>query len=169
MDPYLRIIDRGQILEAARTALGFYQWIVQPDFDQEGEVQRAEAMLAAQLAALPPLLAAARGIRGWIDSGETRAPIRSAMIRFWRKRHLLRVPVPLTGAVSLRAGQSWEPAEWLPAFLRAIEQEAANGLDLLFAMERSWFEARRAIVGRRKDTHDAMAVDASGTSSITPP
>lgn len=47
MDPYLRIIDRGQITDAARTALGLHQWLVEPDFDQEGEVQRAEAVLAA--------------------------------------------------------------------------------------------------------------------------
>lgn len=61
MDPYLSIIDRGQIFEAARTALNLHQWIVEPDFDQEGEVQRAEQMLAAQPATLPPLLAAAGG------------------------------------------------------------------------------------------------------------
>jgi hypothetical protein len=76
------------------------------------------------------------------------------------------VPVPLTGAASLRAGQSWMPAEWLPAFLRAIEREAAAGLDLLFAMERSWFEARRVIAGRRKDAHDAMAVDALAAAPV---
>jgi hypothetical protein len=29
--------------EAARTALDYYQWLVAPDFDQEGEVQRAAA------------------------------------------------------------------------------------------------------------------------------
>ena len=43
MDPYLRIIDRGDILDKARAALTLHQWIVEPDFDQEGEVQRAEA------------------------------------------------------------------------------------------------------------------------------
>src|ERR1700693_117831 len=56
MDPYLRIVDRGKILDAARTALERHQWIVEPDFDQEGEVRRAEALLAAQPGALPPLL-----------------------------------------------------------------------------------------------------------------
>ena len=159
MDPYLRIIDRGAILDAARAALGLHQWLVEPDFDQEGEVQRAEAVLAAQAGALPPLLAAAKGFRTWIESGEGRAPIRSALVRFWTRRHLLRLPVPLTGAASLRAEQSWEPETWVPDFLRAVAREAADGLDLLYTMERSWFDARRAITGRRKTSRAGAAVD----------
>lgn len=159
MDPYLRMIDRGEILETAKFALTLHQWIVEPDFDQEGEVQRAEAMLAMQPASLPPLIAAAQGFREWIDSGETRAPMRAAMIRFWRKRQLFRLPVPLTGAAALRSDQSWDRDDWLPAFLRAIAREAADGLDLLYTMERAWFEARRGIAGRRKDSHVAPAVD----------
>src|SRR5579863_5140474 len=38
MDGALRIVDRGQIFEAARAALTLHQWIVEPDFDQEGEI-----------------------------------------------------------------------------------------------------------------------------------
>ena len=34
------------MLPAPRLAL--HQWLVEPDFDQEGEVQRAEAVLGAQ-------------------------------------------------------------------------------------------------------------------------
>ncbi len=159
MDPYLRIIDRGEILDRARAALTLHQWIVEPDFDQEGEVQRAEAMLAMQPASLPPLIAAAQGFRKWVESGETRPAMRSAMIRFWRKRRLLRLPVPLTGAAALGSGQNWDLEEWLPAFLRAIEREAADGLDLLYTMERAWFEARHSIAGRRRDSHVTAAVD----------
>ncbi len=159
MDPYLRIIDRGDILDKARAALTLHQWIVEPDFDQEGEVQRAEALLAMQPASLPPLIAAARGFREWVESGETRPAMRSAMIRFWRKRQLFRLPVPLTGAAALGSEQNWELDEWLPAFLRAIEREAADGLDLLYMMERAWFEARHSIVRRRKDSHVTSAVD----------
>ncbi len=159
MDPHLRIINRGRILDAARAALDLHQWIVEPDFDQEGEVQRAEALLAAQPATLPPLLAAAQGFRAWIENGEQRAPIRSALIRFWTRRDLLHQPIPLTGAVALRADQSWEPQDWLPAFLGALAREAGDGLDLLYALERSWFEARHAIAGRRKTSYAAAAVD----------
>ncbi|MDD2766001.1 MAG: hypothetical protein PHE83_18720 [Opitutaceae bacterium] len=159
MDPYLRIIDRGEILDRARAALTLHQWIVEPDFDQEGEVQRAETMLAIQPASLPPLIAAAQGFREWVESGETRPAMRSAMIRFWRKRRLLRLPVPLTGAAALGSGHNWDLDDWLPAFLRAIEREAADGLDLLYTMERAWFEARHSIAGRRKDSHVTTAVD----------
>jgi hypothetical protein len=166
MDPYLRIIDRGMILDRARAALALHQWIVEPDFDQEGEVQRAEAMLAMQPASLPPLIAGAQGLREWIDAGDARPAMRSALIRFWRKRKLLRLPVPLTGAAALRAGQSWDAGDWLLAFLGAIEREAADGLDLLYALERAWFEARRALAGRRKDSHDARAVDVLAAAPV---
>ena len=159
MDPYLRIIDRGRIIDAARAALDLHQWIVAPDFDQEGEVQRAEAVLIAQPATLPPLLAAAQGFRAWIDSGEQRAPLRAALIRFWRRRQLLREPIPLTGAAAFRAEQSWAPEDWLAAFLEALAAEATDGLDLLYTLERSWFEARRGIGGRRKTSYAAAAVD----------
>lgn len=69
MDPTLRITDRADILETAKTALTLHQWIVAPDFDQEGEVQRAEAVLAIQPAALPPLIAAGQGLRDWVERG----------------------------------------------------------------------------------------------------
>ncbi|MGH7085704.1 MAG: hypothetical protein ACREFN_12015 [Acetobacteraceae bacterium] len=166
MDPYLRIIDRGDILDKAKFSLGLHQWIVEPDFDQEGEVQRAEAMLARQPASFPPLIAAAQGFRDWIETGETRPAMRSAMIRFWRKRGLLRMPVPLTGAASLGFEQSWDQDAWLPSFLQAIEREAADALDLLYSMERSWFEARRGIAGRRKGSHDAAAVDVLAAAPV---
>ena len=64
MDSELRIIDRGQIFEAARHALGLHRWLVDPDFDQEG------ALLPAGLA-----------VHRWIDDGGARAPIRAALNR----------------------------------------------------------------------------------------
>jgi len=159
MDPYLRIIDRGDILDKAKFALSLHQWIVEPDFDQEGDVQRAEAMLAMQPPSLPLLIAAAQGLRDWIGAGETRPAMRSALVRFWRKRGLLRLPVPLTAAASLSSEQDWEPNVWLPAFLRAVEREAVDALDLLYTMERAWFAARHGIAGRRRDSHFTAAVD----------
>jgi hypothetical protein len=166
MDPQLRIIDRGAILDKARAALALHQWIAEPDFDQEGEVQRAEAMLASQPASLPPLIGAAQGFRAWINAGETRPAMRAAMIRYWRKRHLLRLPVPLTGAASLRPEQSWDWDLWAPAFLSAIETEASDALDLLYILERAWFSARRATAERRKDAHDAQAVDVLAAAPV---
>jgi hypothetical protein len=159
MDPHLRIVDRGRIIDAARAALALHQWIVAPDREQEGEVRRAEAILADQPASLPPLLAAAQGFRIWIESGGRRAPLRSALIRSWCRCHLLRIPMPLTGAAALRAEQPWEPGEWTPAFLKALATEAEDGLDLLHALERAWFEARHGVARRRKTSRAGMAVD----------
>ncbi|MDR3488999.1 MAG: hypothetical protein P4M05_29340 [Bradyrhizobium sp.] len=166
MDPYLRIIDRGRIRDAVRTALGLHQWFCEPDFDQEGEIQRAEALLASLPASLPPLLAGAQGMRRWIDGHEARAPMRAALVRFWTKRQLLRMPIPLTGAAALGAEASWEPRSWLPNFLRALEREAGENLDLLVTMERCWFAARRAITGRRKNSHAAAAVDVLAAAPV---
>jgi hypothetical protein len=42
IDPYLSMRDRGAIFDAARHAFDQYQWLVTPDFDQEGEIQAAE-------------------------------------------------------------------------------------------------------------------------------
>ena len=54
MDGALRIIDRGDILDAARHALMLHQWIVAPDFDEEGDVQQAEKHLAGVAARRHP-------------------------------------------------------------------------------------------------------------------
>lgn len=159
MDPYLRIIDRGEILDRARQALTLHQWLVEPDFDQEGEIRRAEALLAAQPASLPPLIVAARGLRAWIEHGETRPAMRAALVRFWGKRRLLRLPIPLTGAAALRAEQDWEVGNWQIGFLRAVGREATDALDLLYHVEWSWFDARSRVARRRKDSHDVAAVD----------
>jgi hypothetical protein len=67
MDHVFRLIDRASLFAAVRHALDQYQWLVGPDFDQEGEVQAAETLLAAQ--AGTPLLAAAYGLRQWVTRG----------------------------------------------------------------------------------------------------
>src|SRR5271156_3368601 len=97
MDHALRIVDRGMIFDAARRALSLHQWLVEPDFDQEGEVQQAERLLAAAVETTP-LLAAAHSRHAWLDAGGTRAPLRAGLIRYWTRHGLLCAPVPLTGA-----------------------------------------------------------------------
>jgi hypothetical protein len=159
MDSALRIIDRGAIFEAARHALQLHQWLTAPDFDQEGEVQRAEAALAAEAATATPLLAAASGFHAWIDAGGARAPMRAALVRFWGRQHLLRAPVPLTGTAALRPDVSWQPASWTPAFLDAVAGEAEDALLLLAALERAWRAARSSLAGRRRNSRAAAAVD----------
>lgn len=157
MDHALRLVDRGSIFEAARHALDEYQWLTAPDFDQEGTVQAAEIVLAAQSGT--PLLAAAAGLRAWIAGGGARAPLRSAMVRLWVKQGVLRLPLPLTGSRALSADIPWAEADWVPVFLAAIADEAVDALDLLLALERAWFAARRTVAGRRRHSRAAAAID----------
>jgi hypothetical protein len=64
-------------LRCRRHAFDQYQWLVTPDFDQEGEVQAAEKVLATASGATP-LLAGARGLHAWIDRGGDRRAGRAA-------------------------------------------------------------------------------------------
>jgi hypothetical protein len=65
------------------------------------------------------------------------------------------VAVPVTRAAALRADASFELSAWLPAFLRALATEAADGRQLLMDLERAWFAARAAVAGGRRDSHAA--------------
>jgi hypothetical protein len=160
MDGALRIIDRGVIFDAARHALTLHQWLTAPDFDMEGEVQRAEQHLPGCMGPNDtPLLAAARGLHTWLQSGGARAPIRAALVRFWGRHRVLRMPIPLTGAAALRAETPFELSAWQPVFLHALAAEALDGRQLLSDLERAWFAARAAVAGRRRDSHVVAAVD----------
>jgi hypothetical protein len=79
-------------------------------------------------------------------------------VRFWTRQKLLRVAAPVTAAAALRAETSFELSAWLPAFLRALASEAADGRQLLMDLERAWFAARSGVAGRRRDSHAAVAV-----------
>ena len=179
-DARLGRVDRGTVIDAARHAFDQYQWLVFPDFDQEGVVHQAEDHLAGFSAAgETPLLAAASGLHAWLSgssggvakggengaitgtrvAGGARPPIRAALVRFWTRQKLLRTPVPLTGAAALRAETPFDPAAWTPAFLQAVAAEAVDGRQLLMDLERAWFAARAAMAGRRRDSHAAAAVD----------
>jgi len=161
-----RIIDRGSIAAAAEYALALYHWLVAPGFDEEGQVQQAEKHLAGFESGATPLLAAAEGMHVWLDQGGTRPPIRAALIRFWVRRRMLRAPVPLTGAVALRAETPWAQPAWTVEFLRALAAEAADGRQMLMNLERAWFAARTAVDGRRRDSHAAMTVDLLAVMSL---
>ena len=157
MDGALRIIDRGALFAAARHALDLHQWLTAPDFDQEGEIRAAQAALAGHDAT--PLLAAAQGLHAWLGQGRGRAPMRAALVRFWMQRGLVRAPVPLTGAAALRGDGDWEPAAWVPGFLRALAAETADALGLLATMERAWLAARATVADRRTTSRAARAID----------
>jgi hypothetical protein len=165
LDGALRIVDRGAVLDAARHALNLHQGLCEPDFDQEGDVQRALAQLQAQDAATP-LLAAAAGFRMWIEAGETRAAMRGALTRFWPHTRILRAPVPLTGAAAFHAEEDWSEAAWTCTFLEAVAVEAEDWLDLLFAMERAWRQARAAAADRRRNSRAALAIDVMAATPL---
>ena len=159
MDGALRIIDRGAIFDAARHALALHRWITAPGFDEEGLVRQAEAVLDRPGDPGTPLLSAAQSAHAWLDTGGSRAPLRAALIRHWRRHRLLRAPLPLTGARALGAEVPWEREAWIPAFLDALAGEAADGLQTLAQFERAWFTARGAVAGRRRHSRAPQAVD----------
>jgi hypothetical protein len=159
MDHAMRIIDRGVIFDAARHALTLHQWLTVPDFDQEGEVQQAEAALSTPEARVSPLLSVALGVHAWLDRGGARPPIRAALVRFWTRHGVFSAPVPLTGATALRAETPWAIDAWVPFFLTALADEADDARQMLLEMERAWFSARRAVAGRRSNSRAAVAID----------
>ncbi|MDD2878648.1 MAG: hypothetical protein PHT60_16065 [Acidiphilium sp.] len=159
MDPDLSPYERGSIFEAARTALGHYQWLTAPDFDQEGEIQQALRAIDAH----PPqggiLLHAAHAAHQWLDTGGTRPPLRGALVRFWQKTRLIHAPIPLTGPQALGGDVTFARPRWIALFLQALAVEAEEGLDLLRDLERAWLAARSTVAARRRNSRAAMAVD----------
>jgi hypothetical protein len=155
----LRIIDRGVIVDAARSAFLLHQWITEPGFDEEDEVRAALQMLVSAPLPEAPLLAAALGAWEWLQNNGTRPPLRSALIRFWVKTRLIKAPVPLTGPRSLSAEAPTEKGAWLTAFLEALASEALDYHQLLIDLEREWFSARGSVAGRRSNSRAGQAID----------
>jgi hypothetical protein len=157
MDTALSIAERGQIFEAARTALTLHQWITEPDFDQEGEVQVALRHLTG--AADISLVGVADAVWSWLRNGGSRVPIRAALTRLWTQRGLLRVPVPLTGPGALSAEAPPSRAAWVVGFLEALAREAEGFRETLRALEHEWIAARARAKGQRGTSRAALAVD----------
>ncbi len=151
--------ERANLFAIARHALDVHQWLADPDFDQEGEIQRAEQAIAVASSADGPFLAAGRAMYAWIDADQPRQAMRTALARHWRRSGLFASPLPLIAAASLAAETPWTPDEWLPAFLRALATEASDMVQLTRDLERAWRTARQAIQGRRKTSHASAAVD----------
>jgi hypothetical protein len=162
MDHALRIVDRGQIFEAARSALTLHQWIVEPDFDQEGEIQEAERHLVNASG----LVGVGEALWSWLESGRTRPPVRGALVRFWTKNRLLRAPVPLTGPRALSADAPHGRADWMVAFLEALASEATDYLEMLRSLERGWYAARARVPAQRSTSRAALAVDVMAATPL---
>jgi hypothetical protein len=122
----LRTIERGAIIDAARTAFTLHQWISAPEFDEEDEVRWALTTLVTVPLRDAPLLAAALGGWEWLQKDGTRPPLRAALIRFWVQNRLFRAAVPLAGRRSLSAEAPVEKDAWLRAFLEALASEALD-------------------------------------------
>lgn len=162
MDHALRIVDRGQIFEAARSALTLHQWIVEPDVDQEGEIHKAERHLANVIG----LAGVGDALWSWLDSGGTRPPIRSALVRFWTKNRLLRTSVPLSGPRALSAEAPQGRADWMVAFLEALAGEATDYIDMLRSLERGWLVARARVPAQRSTSRAVLAVDVMAATPL---
>jgi hypothetical protein len=122
-----------------------------------------------------PLLAAATGLHARLGgdgssrdgdrpSGDARAPIRGALVRFWVQQRLLRAPMPLTGDRALPPETPWECDTWMPAFLMAPADEAADGLDRLVAMDR----ARLGHLARGRPRHGGEEYHATSAPPASP-
>ncbi len=159
LDAGQSIAERGGVLAAARHALELHQWFTAPDFDQEGEIQRAEKALAAEKGSDGPFLAAGRAIHAWIDADQPRQSMRAALARYWQRQGLFTFPLPLTAAASLAAGVPWTRDEWLPVFLRTLAREAAELVQLTRTLEHAWRTARQASEGRRSTSHASATID----------
>lgn len=151
--------DRGGVFEAARYAFAQYQWLVSPDFDQEGAVQEAMALLTRGALTESPLLEVARGLHDWLEAGHARPAMRTAIVRHLGTT-LLRTPLPLTGAAALQADVPWGFATWAPLFLQALAAEARDGLRQLGLLEQAWRQARQIVAtGRRSNSRAPAALD----------
>ena len=160
------LTDRAHLFASARYALDVHQWLAEPDFDQEGEIQRAAQAIAAASAADGPFLAAGRAMHAWIDADQSRQAMRTALARHWRRCGLFTLPMPLIAAASLAAEAPWALDEWLPVFLRTLAAEAAGMVQLTRDLERAWRNARQAIQGRRSTSHASAAVDVLAAASL---
>jgi hypothetical protein len=160
LDHAAALIDRGAIFDAARYAFDLYGWFSRPDDEQRAAIGEAQAHLAGIGEGHSPLLGAAYAVHTWLDQGGERAPLRAALAIYWGRRGVTALPCPLlTGAAALAAEVPWKRDIWIGHFLEAVAGEAADGLALLRLVERSWFAARRAVAGKRRDSHAAAAID----------
>jgi hypothetical protein len=154
------LIDRGILFAAAHHAFELYRWFAMPDETQRAAIRVAADHLSTVGTAQSPLLGAALGVHAWLDQGGAREPIRAALAVYWQGRGVTTLPCPLlTGAAALGADIPWARDDWIGHFLTALAGEAEDGLALLARLERHWFAARRAVAGRRRDSHAAAAID----------
>ena len=152
------IAERGAMFSAARHAMVVHSWLANPDFDQEGDIRLAEAMLAER-ERQDPWRAAAMALRDWVEMGRPRMAMRAAIVRHWHRHGLMPPGVPLVGAASLMADETWDLEQWLPAFYRTLANEADEIANLASRLDYAWRGARVALQGYRRSSHAPALVD----------
>ncbi len=162
MDHELRIVDRGQIIEAGRIALSLHQWLTEPNANQVDEVHAAERHLAGSVG----LAGTAEAVWRWLEQGKARAPLRAGLVAHWVRTGRSGAPVPLTGPRALAADAPGDAAEWVITFLDALGEEAETTLDLLVTLERGWLAARRLVPSQRRTSRATLAVDVMAATPL---
>jgi len=151
--------DRGTNVDNAKIAFEQYQWLARPTSTQAERIQQAIEPLCFEAATVGPILGAARAFHRWIDDGNSRSPMRGALVSFWQETQLLRVGLPLTGARAFASGTSWERSVWIPSFLNALADEAEGIHARVTGIERQWHHARSRSGARRCNSQAGAAID----------
>ncbi|GBQ90862.1 hypothetical protein [Asaia krungthepensis] len=151
--------DRGTNVDNAKVAFEQYQWLARPTSTQTECIQQAIELLRFEAATVGPILGATRAFRRWIDNGNSRSPMRGALVFFWQETLLLRVRLPLTGARAFASGTSWERPLWIPCFLNALADEAEGIHARVIGLECQWHHARAHSGARRSNSRADTAID----------
>lgn len=153
------VADRGTNVDNAKIAFEQYQWLARPTSTQVERIQQSIELLRFEAATVGPILGAARAFHRWIDNGNSRSPMRGALVSFWQETLLLRVGLPLTGARAFASGTSWERSPWIPCFLDALADEAEGIHARVIGIECQWHHARAHSGARRSNSRADTAID----------
>lgn len=153
------VYERGSEVDALRYAFEQYQWLARPSAPQEERIAEVLSRAVLPVGRLGMLWGGASAFREWIEAGGARAPFRGALVRLWQKEGGFSGLYPITGAVAFRTGTSWDERRWIPAWLNALEYEAAGIRDMAHTLERSWRDARAQAGNQRRNSKAALAID----------
>lgn len=153
------VYERGNEIDALRYAFEQYQWLARASAFQEEQVTEALSSMTVPVGRLGVLWGSALAFREWIDAGRSRAPFRGALVRLWQKEGVFSGLYPITGAAAFRSGTSWDERRWIPAWLNALEREAAGVKDMIHTLDRSWRGARAQAGDQRRNSKAPLAID----------
>lgn len=153
------VYERGTEVDALRYAFEQYQWLARASAFQEEQITEALSSMTVPVGRLGVLWGSALAFREWIDAGRSRAPFRGALVRLWQKEGVFSGLYPVTGAAAFRAATSWDERRWIPAWLNALEREAAGIKDMIHTLDRSWRNARVQAGDQRRNSKAPLAID----------